>query len=85
MSCLIISVMLSSLLVGVWGVLDSGSRPRYTSASALLNGVGVLGASPMFLVVVGDNLEVLGVEWAETCSSELRLGVVSMEAWPPGL
>ena len=39
----------------------------------------------MFLVLVGDNLEVLGVEWAETCSSELRLGVVSMEACPPGL
>ena len=82
MSFLMISVMSSTLLVGVWGVLDSGSLPLYTSARALLKGVGVLGASPLWRVEVGENLEVLGVEWAETSSSWAeRLGVVRRETW----
>ena len=79
MSFLMISVISSILLVGVCGVLDSGSRPLYTAASARLKGVGVRGASPLCRVEVGDSLEVLGVEWPLV--SAARLGVVSREAW----
>ena len=84
MSFLMISMNSSILLVGVWGVLDSGSLPLYTAAKARLKGVGVRGASPLCRDEVGDSLDVLGVEWAEAAcgSSELRVGVVSSEPWP---
>ena len=83
MSLLMISMNSSILLVGVWGVLDRGSRPLYTAARARLKGVGVLGASPLFRDEVGDIRDVLGVEWAEAAwsVSELRLGVVRSEPW----
>jgi len=44
-------------------VLERGSLAR---AKALLNGVGVLGVSPRSLEDVGDNFDILGVEWADT-------------------
>lgn len=75
-SFLMISVMSSTRLVGVWGVLESGSRPRYTSARARLNGVGVRGASrPRVWFRSGENFCILGVLWADM--SEPRVGVVS--------
>ena len=89
-SFLIISVMSSTRLVGVCGVLESGSRPRYTSASARLKGVGVRGASLLraWCWRSGENLANFGVEWADMSAVMttvelllLRVGVVSKEEW----
>ena len=78
--------MSSTSFVGVCGVLDSGSLRLCTSASARLNGVGVRGASPFcrcwLFGPVGENLESLGVLWADAWFSCPGSGVFKMETWP---
>ena len=94
--CQILQILLDNLrdvltrLVGVCSVLERGSCPRYTSASARLKGVGVRGASLLraWCWRSGENLANFGVEWADMSAVVtavelllLRVGVVSREEW----